>query len=97
MARIKKRNSESRFIFDSRIRNQSFTRSCGYEMEKDEQGRYQLPYLMESDISGNPVTIKVVHDKWTNSEGEERVTPLAVNVFKSKDRVAPLKDEELPF
>ena len=67
------------------------------EMEKDEQGRYQLPYLMESDISGNPVTIKVVHDKWTNSEGEERVTPLAVNVFKSKDRVAPLKDEELPF
>ena len=74
-----------------------FAEACGYEMEKDDQGRYQLPYLMESDISGNPVTIKVVHDKWTNSEGEERVTPLAVNVFKSKDRVAPLKDEELPF
>jgi hypothetical protein len=43
------------------------------------------------------VTIKVVHDKWTNSEGETRVTPLAVNVFKSKDRVKPVKEEELPF
>jgi len=74
-----------------------FTEACGFEMQKDQQGRYLLPVVMESDISGNPVNIKIVHDKWTNSEGEERVTPLAVNVFKSKERTKPLVEEDLPF
>tara|TARA_R100000742_G_C4271310_1_gene90203 strand:- start:736 stop:1293 length:558 start_codon:yes stop_codon:yes gene_type:complete len=74
-----------------------FAEACGHEMEKDKQGKYLLPYLMESDISGNPVTLKVIHDKWTGSDGDERVTPLAVNVFKSKDRVKALSSEELPF
>ena len=37
-------------------------------MQKDDQGRYLLPMVMESDISGNPVTIKVVHDKWMTSQ-----------------------------
>ena len=53
---------------------------------------------MESDISGNPVNIKVVHDKWTGSDGEERTTPLAVNVFKSNREISsPLKEDDLPF
>lgn len=74
-----------------------FAEACGFEMSKDEEGRYLLPFVMESDIAGNPVTIKVVHDKWTDQSGEERITPVAINVFKSKTREKPLKDEELPF
>ena len=75
-----------------------FVEACGYQIDKDEQGRYLLPYIMESDISGNPVNIKVVHDKWTGSDGEERTTPLAVNVFKSNREVSSsLKEDDLPF
>jgi len=74
-----------------------FAEASGYEMQKDDTGKYLLPYLMESDISGNPVTVKVVHDKWTGSDGDKRVTPLAVNVFKSKDRVKKTQVTELPF
>jgi hypothetical protein len=74
-----------------------FTEACGFQMEKDDSGRYLLPVVMESDIAGNPVNIKVIHDKWTNSEGEERITPLAVNVFKSKVRTKALTEDELPF
>jgi len=67
-------------------------------MKKDDTGKYLLPMIMESDISGNPVTIKVVHDKWTDSEGETRTTPLAVSVFKSNRVVTkPLKEADLPF
>ena len=51
--------------------------------------------LTEGDISGNSVNIKVVHDKWTDSSGEERTTPLAINVFKSNK--VNLKEEDLPF
>ena len=51
--------------------------------------------ITEGDIAGNPVTIKVVHDKWTNRDGEKRVTPTAINVFKS-DRVV-VKEDDLPF
>ena len=72
-----------------------FAEACGFKMEKDEQGRYSLPMLTEGDISGNPVNIKVVHDKWTDSSGEERITPLAINVFKSNK--VNLKEEDLPF
>lgn len=74
-----------------------FAEACGFDMKKDGNGKYLLPYLMESDISGNPVTLKVVHDKWTGSDGDERTTPLAVNVFKSKDRVKDLTSKDLPF
>ena len=75
-----------------------FTEACGFEMTKDDTGKYLLPMIMESDIAGNPVTIKIVHDKWTDSEGETRTTPLAVSVFKSKRVVnKPLKEDELPF
>ena len=76
-----------------------FAEACGFEMKKDNSGKYLLPYLMESDISGNPVTVKVVHDKWTGSDGDARVTPLAVNVFKSTTREKPvtMSKDELPF
>jgi len=76
-----------------------FAEACGFEMKKDDSGKYLLPYLMESDISGNPVTLKVVHDKWTGSDGDERTTPLAVNVFKSTTREKPvtMSKDELPF
>jgi len=44
------------------------------------------------------VTIKVVHDKWTDQSGEERITPTAVNVFKSNREVTkPVAEDELPF
>tara|TARA_R110002153_G_scaffold140311_2_gene291298 strand:+ start:77 stop:637 length:561 start_codon:yes stop_codon:yes gene_type:complete len=75
-----------------------FSEACGFEMKKDDQGRYLLPMVMESDISGNAVTIKVVHDKWTDQAGETRVTPIAINVFKSNRVIdKPLKEDELPF
>ena len=75
-----------------------FAEACGFEMQKDEQGRYLLPMVMESDIAGNPVVIKIVHDKWTDQSGDERITPTAINVFKSERKVeVNLKDEELPF
>ena len=74
-----------------------FAEACGFEVQRDDNDLYLLPYLLESDIVGNPVNIKVVHDKWTGSDGEQRTTPLAVNVFKSKDRTASLKEDELPF
>ena len=75
-----------------------FAEACGFEMKKDKQGRYLLPMVMESDIAGNPVTIKVVHDKWTDQSGEQRVTPTAINVFKSKRKVdTPITEDELPF
>lgn len=73
-----------------------FAEACGFSMEKNEQGKYVLPMLMEGDIAGNPVNIKVVHDKWTDNSGEERVTPLAINVFKS-DKQSTLKEDDLPF
>lgn len=77
-----------------------FTEACGFEMSKDDTGKYLLPMLMESDVAGNPVTVKVVHDKWTDSEGETRTTPLAVSVFKSNRvdvKQKPVTEEELPF
>ena len=75
-----------------------FAEACGFEMTKDDSGRYLLPIVMESDIAGNPVTIKVVHDKWTDQSGEERITPVAINVFKSKRVIEkPLTEDELPF
>jgi hypothetical protein len=75
-----------------------FSEACGFEMTKDKQGRYLLPMVMESDISGNPVNIKVVHDKWTDQSGETRKTPVAINVFKSNRKVdKAITEDELPF
>ena len=75
-----------------------FAEACGFAMEKDKEGRYALPVVMESDISGNAVTIKVVHDKWTDQSGEQRVTPVAINVFKSQRKVEkPITEDDLPF
>ena len=75
-----------------------FSEACGFEMKKDDQGRYLLPMVMESDISGNAVTIKIVHDKWTDQSGETRVTPIAINVFKSNRVIdKPLAKDDLPF
>tara|TARA_R110002051_G_scaffold215211_1_gene279769 strand:- start:181 stop:741 length:561 start_codon:yes stop_codon:yes gene_type:complete len=75
-----------------------FSEACGFEMKKDDQGRYLLPYVMESDITGNAVTIKVVHDTWKDQSGEDRVTPIAINVFKSSRVIdKPLTGDELPF
>tara|TARA_R110002051_G_scaffold874_2_gene4199 strand:+ start:190 stop:750 length:561 start_codon:yes stop_codon:yes gene_type:complete len=75
-----------------------FAEACGFKMQKDDQGRYSLPMITEGDINGNSVTIKIVHDKWTDSSGEERQTPLAINVFKSDRPAKPQPSkEELPF
>ena len=74
-----------------------FAEACGFKMKKDDKGRYALPVVMESDIAGNLVTVKVVHDKWVDQSGEERVTPVAINVFKSKRENTNLKEDDLPF
>jgi len=73
-----------------------FLEACGFEMEKDENGKFALPHITEGDIAGNPVVIKVEQEEWTTREGEKRTSPVAYNVFKS-DRVVNIKSEELPF
>jgi hypothetical protein len=52
------------------------------EKEVDGNTVYSLPLLNSSDAEGMPVVIKVVHDKWTNRDGEEVTTPKAISVFK---------------
>ena len=52
------------------------------EKEVDGNKVYSLPLLSSDQAEGAPVVIKVVHDKWTNREGEEVTTPKAISVFK---------------
>ncbi len=61
--------------------------------EKD--GKFFLPELDISDIEGLPVIIKVYHETWLDSEGEERSTPKASMVFSWEE--GSKKEEELPF
>ena len=73
-----------------------FCEACGFEIVKNEEGKFELPMITEGDISGNPVTIKVEQEEWTNRDGEKRTSPIAFNVFKS-DTVVNIKQDELPF
>tara|TARA_R100000353_G_scaffold9914_1_gene11106 strand:+ start:1965 stop:2516 length:552 start_codon:yes stop_codon:yes gene_type:complete len=73
-----------------------FCEACGFEIVKNEEGKFELPMITEGDISGNPVTIKVEQEEWTNRDGEKRTSPIAFNVFKS-DTVVNIKEDELPF
>ena len=63
--------------------------------EVDGKTVYKLPFVKAHDIEGKPCVIKVEHDKWMNSSGEEMTTPKAVNVFKWKEGKADTSD--LPF
>ena len=63
--------------------------------EIDGKTMYKLPFIKSYDIEGNPAIIKVAHDKWTNSEGEEVTTPKVINVFKWENGKEDTSD--LPF
>jgi len=69
--------------------------SFGVETEADNEGKFFLPNIDESDISGMPVLLEVFHDKWTDNEGKGRITAKAGAIFTwsgQKRRVA-----DLPF
>ena len=68
--------------------------SFGLNLEESD-GKFYLPELDESDIEGLPVVARIYHDTWTDSEGEERITPKASMVFTWED--GDKKEEELPF
>lgn len=72
-----------------------FCEACGFEMEKNEDGKFQLPFLMESDIAESRVVIKVELEEWTGRDGDKRTSPVAVQVFKSNKK--DLSKDELPF
>ncbi len=69
--------------------------SFSIETEEDEEGRYFLPHINESDVSGKAVILEIVHEHWTSREGDAMVTPKAKAIFVWEGQ-AP-KKEELPF
>ena len=68
--------------------------SFGLNLEESD-GKFYLPELDESDIEGLPVVARIYHDTWTDSEGEERITPKASMVFTWEG--GDKKEEDLPF
>tara|TARA_R110000744_G_scaffold235628_1_gene353289 strand:+ start:365 stop:937 length:573 start_codon:yes stop_codon:yes gene_type:complete len=63
--------------------------------EADSEGKFFLPNINESDISGMPVMIDVVHENWTSKQGEEKVSAKAQAIFVWEG--VERKEEELPF
>ena len=68
--------------------------SFNLDLEEND-GKFFLPELDISDIEGLPVIIKVYHETWLDSEGEERATPKASMGFAWED--GSKKEEELPL
>ena len=62
---------------------------------EESDGRYRLPTMDEDTIKGTPVKIKVVHDKWLGRDGDEMVSPKAIDVNEWKEGTKVLSD--IPF
>ena len=93
----KPRKSEYPNLSENMGSNRSYmelVNSFGLNMDESD-GKFYLPELDESDIEGLPVVARIYHDTWTDSEGEERITPKASMVFTWED--GDKKEEELPF
>ena len=69
--------------------------SFGVVTEADENGRFFLPIIDESDVVGMPVEIEVYHNKWRDTEGKEVTTPKASAIFKWEGQKK--RTEDLPF
>ena len=69
--------------------------SFSIETEEDKDGRYFLPHINESDIEGRPVVLEIVHEHWTNTEGNDMVTPKAKSIYEWEGQAK--KKEEVPF
>ena len=69
--------------------------SFGVETEADNEGRFFLPNVDESDIVGMPVILEVFHDEWTDNQGNNRTTPKAGAIFTWDGQKRRLAD--LPF
>ena len=67
----------------------------GLELEKNDSGLFSLPILSNAESEGLPAIVKVVHDKWTNRDGKEMVTPKVISVFEWSDGERDLSS--LPF
>jgi hypothetical protein len=65
------------------------------ELEKNDSGLFSLPILSNAESEGLPAIVKVVHDKWTNRDGKEMVTPKVISVFEWADGERDLSS--LPF
>ena len=50
--------------------------------EVDGKPRFKLPTLDEGMVLGLPVIVEVIHDSWTNTEGEEVASAKATNVYE---------------
>jgi len=58
--------------------------------EVDGKPRFKLPTLDEGSVIGSPVIVEVIHEEWTNKDGELTTSAKATNVFdwaqgKTKD------------
>jgi len=69
--------------------------SFSISLEEDSEGRFYLPSVDESDVSGMPVLIDVYHIKWVDNEGKERTTPRAGAIYVWDGQKK--KEEDLPF
>ena len=69
--------------------------SFGVETEADNEGRFFLPNVDESDVVGMPVILEVFHDEWTDNQGNNRTTPKAGAIFTWDGQKRRLAD--LPF
>ena len=69
--------------------------SFGVKTEADNEGKFFLPNVIESDVVGMPVILEVYHDFWTDRDGKDRTTPKAGGIFTWEGQKRRLSD--LPF
>jgi hypothetical protein len=79
----------------SNKRYMEFIESLGIKTSDGGSGIFRLPEISEDDIYGKPVLAKVIHDKWTTDDGEERSTAKVLSLFSWKDGKREMLD--VPF
>lgn len=79
----------------SNKRYMEFVGSLGIKTSDDGSGRFKLPEISEDDIYGKPVIAKIIHDKWTTDDGEERSTAKVLSLFDWSDGKREMID--VPF
>ena len=76
-----------------------FFTNIGVEFPKNADGILELQEVEESDVIGMPALVDVKPHKYTNKDGEDKVTLRVLNVFpwNDGDRKEPAKDTDVPF
>ena len=78
----------------SNKRYMEFVEALGIKTAED-GGRFRLPEVTEDDIYGLPVLAKVIHDKWTTDDGEEKSTAKVLSLFNWSEGKREMLD--VPF